>query len=136
MKKNKDIIDEIIDVYRELMPETAYLVINEKRYNEAMAAIKEIREIVEEYDKDVVCKVEKGELIGTTLHLEITSDMCVIDKIDKFCNALKVANVFEITPLTTGKVSLAISFYDVYRPAPAYGTPEAEEHNRKAREQN
>ena len=129
----KDPIDALLDAYVTLMPKTAYLMLNKERYDEATAAIKEICEMAQLYDKDAKFDIHKDDLVGTSLNLSITSDLFVIDMIDKFCDSLRVANTFEVNPLTNGKISISMTFQNVYIPAPAYGTPEAIEHNKKCK---
>lgn len=116
--KKKDEIDELLAFYEEHMPKTVYLMKNPDRYPIIENAVKEISEMARACDADAKIKIYPDDLTGSTLCLEITSSLFVIDVIDKFCDALKVANTFEACPLTTGDVSVSMTFQDAWIPAP------------------
>lgn len=113
----KDKIDELLDYYVDHMPRTAYLIKNAERYPLVEKAVREISEIALLCDSDAKITIRPDELVGTTLCLEITSSLFVVDMIDKFCELLKYANTFEACPLTTGDVSVSMTFQDAWIPA-------------------
>ncbi len=133
MKKH-DEIDALLAVYEELMPKTVYLMRNKERYDEIIQAIKDIRDYISSIESDAKFKVEKDPLVGCHLSLEVTCTLLSIMEVDKFCNAIKKADGIEIVPLTNGDISISFGFQDAYVPAPAYGTPEAIEHNKKCKQ--
>lgn len=116
MKRDK--IDELLDYYVEHMPTTVYLVKNKDRYPIIEKAVKEIAEMALLYDGDAKIEIRPDELTGSALCLYITSSLFVVDEIDKFCSALKVANTFEACALTSGDVSISLTFQDAWISVP------------------
>lgn len=116
MKSDK--IDELLDYYVEHMPSTVYLVKNGNRYPIIEKAVREITEMALLYDSNAKIDIRPDELTGTTLCLYITSSLFVIDEIDKFCSSLKTANTFEVCALTTGDISVSLTFKDAWVAAP------------------
>lgn len=114
----RDRIDELLDYYVEHMPTTVYLVKNTDRYSIIEKAVREIAEMALLYDNSAKIEIRPDELTGTTLCLYITSSLFVIDEIDKFCVSLKAADTFEACPLTTGDISVSLTFKDAWMPAP------------------
>ncbi len=115
---NKDKIDELLDYYVEHMPRTAYLVKNAERYPLIEKAVKEIADMAFLCDSRAKIDIHPDDLTGTTLCLDITASLFVVDMIDKFCDLLKLASTFEACPLTTGDVSVSMTFQDAWIPAP------------------
>lgn len=115
---NKDIIDTLLDEYLRLMPKTVYLMRNPNRYPEVEKAAREIADMALACDGDAKIEMVPDELTGSSLCLRITADLFSIDMIDKFCDALKVANTFESNALLNGKVQIGITFEDAWLPAP------------------
>ena len=114
----KDPIDVLLDYYVEHMPKTVYLMKNPDRYPVVEKAVREIAEMAQVCDSDAKIEIEPDELTGSSLCLTITSNLFVIDEIDKFCAALKEADTFEACPLTNGNVSISMTFEDAWIPAP------------------
>ena len=128
-------IDELLNYYEGLMPKKAYLMVNKERYPIIVKAVKEICDMASLCDKEAKVDIHPDPLTGTTLCLDITTNLFVIDYIDKFCAALKEATTFEACPLTNGMLSVSMTFQKAWVPAPPYGSPEAIEHNKKFQEQ-
>ncbi len=116
--KKRDKIDELLDYYVEHMPSTVYLEKNKDRYPIVEKAVREISEMALLYDSSAKIEIRPDELTGTTLCLYITSCLFVIEEIDKFCASLKVANTFEACALTTGDISVSLTFQDAWVPIP------------------
>lgn len=115
---NKDKIDELLDYYVEHMPRTVYLVKNAERYPLIEKAVKEIADMALLCDSRAKIDIHPDDLTGTTLCLDITASLFVVDMIDKFCELLKLTSTFEACPLTTGDVSVSMTFQDAWIPAP------------------
>lgn len=114
----KDPIDLLLEEYVRLMPKTAYLMKNPDRYPAVEKAAREIADMALKCDEDAKIEIYPDELTGSALCLKITADVIVMDMIDKFCEALKVADTFETGALTNGQVFMAITFEDAWIPAP------------------
>lgn len=114
----RDLIDELLDKYVERMPHTVYLMKNAERYPLIEKAVKEIADMAFLCDSRAKIDIHPDDLTGTTLCLDITASLFVVDMIDKFCDLLKLASTFEACPLTTGDVSVSMTFQDAWIPAP------------------
>lgn len=119
---NKE-MDKIMKFYREYMPKEVYLMKNAKRYPLIEKATKEISELVLTYDQGAEIDIRPDELTGSTLCLSIKADLIVIDMVDKFCEALKTANTFEVCALTDGRASMNMTFQNAWVPAPPANEP-------------
>ncbi|MGN1103414.1 MAG: hypothetical protein ACI4QI_00930 [Candidatus Coproplasma sp.] len=115
-----DSLDQLIDVYKKLMPKTVYLMKNKDRYDNAVKAISEITACAVDADQNAKVIVQPDPLTGTSLCLEIVSSLVVVDMIDKFCSALKQADNFEICPRTDGLIVFGVSFNNAFVPAPPH----------------
>lgn len=116
-------IDKLIEFYREHMPENVALIKNEKRHNEVEQAIKDIAQFVYETDEAARVSVQPDDLTGTSITVEIIADVVVIDMVDKFCDALRKADNFEVCAKTNGKICLGLVFEGVFKPAPPKEEP-------------
>ena len=110
-------IDTLLEYYVQHMPKTVYLVKNKQRYPVIEKAVKEIGEMALAVDDGAKIKIEPDELTGTTLCMYITTNLFVVDMIDKFCELLKEATTFEVCPLTNGMLSVSLTFQDAWVPA-------------------
>lgn len=122
--QNLDVVDQLTEVYKALMPKTVYLIKNKSRYDEAVKAICEIASCAVEADRDAKVKVCPDALTGSSLCLEITASLIVVDLLDKFCAALKKANNFEVYPKTDGLLNFNVIFEDAFVAAPPSGGKE------------
>lgn len=113
-----DSINLLLEEYVRLMPKTAYLMKNPDKYPAVEKAAREIADMALKCDEDAKIEIYPDELTGSALCLKITADVIVMDMIDKFCEALKVADTFETGALTNGQVFMAITFEDAWIPAP------------------
>lgn len=118
--KKIDVIDVLIDLYKKYMPETVYLIENPSRYSEAEKAVEIISDLALAIDSTAKIEAKPDDLTGTSLCLEIITDLIVIDELDKFCSALKKADTFEVSPLTNGKIFFGLTFENTWIPAPPY----------------
>lgn len=118
--KKFDVLDELLAFYKKHIPKTAYLMKNPNRYPEVEKAVKEIKDFALAIDSTAKIEAKPDDLTRSSLCLEITTDLIVIDEIDKFCSALSKADTFEASPLTNGKIFFALTFEDTWIPAPAY----------------
>lgn len=117
--KKFDALDELLAFYKKYIPQTVYLMKNPNRYPEVEKAVKEISDFALAIDSTAKVKSKPDDLTGSSLCLEITTDLIVVDEIDKFCSALSKADTFEASPLTNGKIFFALTFEDTWIPAPA-----------------
>lgn len=117
--KKFDVLDELLAFYKKHMPKTAYLMKNPARYHEVEKAVEEISDFVLSIDSNAKVEAKPDNLTGSSLCFEITTDLIVVDEIDKFCVALSKADTFEASPLTNGKIFFALTFEDTWIPAPA-----------------
>lgn len=122
--QNFDVVDQLLETYKVLMPKTVYLVKNKKRYDEIVKAICEIASCAVEVDSDAKVRISPDALTGSSLCLEVTASLIVVDLLDKFCSALKKANNFEVYPRTDGLLNFNIVFEDAFVAAPPFGTKE------------
>ena len=113
-----DQIDKLLESYVKLMPKTVYLVKNKDKYPTIEKAVREISDMALSIDNEAKIKIKPDELTGTTMCLTITTNVFVVDMIDKFCDLLKEASTFEACPLTNGMLSVSITFQDAWVPAP------------------
>lgn len=118
--KKFDVLDELLACYKKHMPKTAYLMKNPDRYSEVEKAVKAISDFALAIDSNAQVEAKPDELTGSSLCLEITTDLIVVDEIDKFCSAISKADTFEVCPLTNGKIFFGLTFEDAWIPAPAY----------------
>ncbi len=114
--KKIDFLDELISFYNKHMPKKVCLMKNPDRYHEVKKAVDKISDFILVGDSDAKISVKPDELTGTSLCLEITTDMIVVDATDKFCDAISKVDTFEFYPLTNGKIFFGISFEDVWMP--------------------
>lgn len=122
--QNFDVVDQLLETYKALMPKTVYLVKNKKRYDEIVKAICEIASCAVEVDSDAKVRISPDALTGSSLCLEVTASLIVVDLLDKFCSALKKANNFEVYPRTDGLLNFNIVFEDAFVAAPPFGSKE------------
>ena len=113
-------IEDLLDYYVAHMPKSVYLMKNKDRYPIIEKAVKEIGDMALLCDKDAKIDIHPDALTGCTLCMDITTDLFVIDYIDKFCAALKEASTFEACPLTDGRLSVSMTFKDAWVPAPPH----------------
>ncbi len=121
---NFSVLDQLLETYKALMPKTVYLVKNKKRYDEAVKAICEIASCAVEVGSDSKVKIFPDPLTGSSLCLEVTTSLIVVDLLDKFCSALKKANNFEVYPRTDGLLNFNVVFEDAFVAAPPFGSKE------------
>lgn len=96
------------------MPETTYLAKSKERYDEVKQAIQDIADFAWASDNDAKINVIPDGITGTSIGLEIITDFFVVDCLDKFCDALKKGDTFEICPRTDGKFYVNITFECVF----------------------
>lgn len=116
--KKIDFLDELISFYEKHMPNKVCLMKNPERYREVEKAINKISDFVLSVDGNAKISAKPDELTGTSLCLEITADLIVVDAIDKFCDAISKADAFEFLPLRNGKVFFGLTFEDTWMPVP------------------
>lgn len=116
--KKQDEIDALLSYYKDHMPKNVVLTPNHERFNEAEQAVQDIMNFVWETDENAQVNIAPDELTGSSVCVEITASLVVIDMVDKFCSALQKANNFEVYPREDGNIGLGIVFEDVFVPAP------------------
>ena len=116
-------IDEFLEWYLSKRPETVFLVKNKARYAEVMAAVRTIYNFAHASNPEgtILSKPSPDELTGTSLVIEIVSNLVVFDDMQKFCAALSKADNFEVHARTDGKALIGIVFEDVWQLAPPSG---------------
>lgn len=107
-------MQDLIKILQEKMPEITYLAKNKKRYNEVKQAIQDIADFAWSCDPDAKINVEPAGITGTSVSLEVITDLFIIDCIDKFCDALKKGNSFEVCPRTDEKFYINVTFEKVF----------------------
>lgn len=120
--ENKE-LKRIIEFYRDYMPKNVVLVKNQPRHTEVENAIREIANLVLSSDEQAKITIQPDELTGSSLTVEIITDLLVIDIVDKFCDALRFADNFEVFPKPNGKIGLGIVFENVFKAAPPHEEP-------------
>ena len=115
---DKDSIKQLAKVYESLMPTTIVLAKNKPRFTEAMEAIQKIADLVWDSDEKATINVAPDELTGTSICVNIKTDLFVVDRVMKLCDALCKADTFEVTPLIDGFVGIGITFEKAFVPAP------------------
>lgn len=92
---------------------------NERRYEEVLDSIIHICASALKSNPDRTTLSHKpDELFGTSLCLEIITNLVVFEDMKGFCAALSKADNFEVCAMTEGKVSIGIVFEDVFDLAP------------------
>lgn len=112
--KKKDGIDALIKFYEDHMPRSVVLVKNKQRYEEIKQAIQDIADFVWNTDKNAIINVTPDDLTGTSICVEIIASLVVIDMVDKFCDALRKANNFEVYPREDGNIGFGLVFENVF----------------------
>ena len=114
-------VDEFLEWYKSKRPETIYLVKNKARYTEVMDAIRTICDFaIESNPEGTLLTMPTGDpLLGTSMIVEITSNLVVFEDMKKFCSALSKADNFEIRTTSNNKAFIGIVFADVYEIASA-----------------
>ena len=110
-------IDALIAIYHKKMPNNVALVKNKERYDEIECAIKDIAELVLCCDSQAKIDISPDELTGSSVCVTISSSLVVIDIVDKFCDALRKADNFEVYPRSDGSIGLGIVFEDAFKSA-------------------
>ncbi len=105
---------DLIKILQEKMPETTYLAKNKERYNEVKQAIQDIADFAWASDPTAKINVSPDGITGTSIGLEIITDLFIVDCLDKFCDALRKGDTFEVCPRTDGSVYVNITFEDVF----------------------
>jgi hypothetical protein len=113
-------LDDFLDWFKSMRPETIYLVKDKRRYAEVMDAIRTIYDFAHASNPDgtVLTTPAPDQLIGDKICIEIISNLVVFEDMKKLCAALSKASNFEIVARTDGKASIGIVFEDVYDFAP------------------
>ncbi len=119
-QENFEDIDKFLDWYKSKRPETVYLVKNKARYAEVMQAVRTIYNFAHDSNPEgtTISMPTPDELTGTSLCVEIVSNLVVFEDMQKFCAALSKADSYETTSRTDGKFLIGIVFEDVYDLAP------------------
>ena len=89
-------------------------------YQEAIRAIYDIASCILAADKNARIDCFPDQLTGSSLCLEITTSLVVIDMVDRFCSALKKADSFEFYPRTDGLIGFGVVFENTFVPAPPF----------------
>ncbi|MDE6060875.1 MAG: hypothetical protein K2G31_05335 [Clostridia bacterium] len=122
--QNFDLVDQLLETYTTLMPKTVFLMKNKRRHDEVMQAIHEITTCVTKYDSSAKVEVFPDPLTGSSLCLEVTTSLIIVDLLDKFCEALKKASNFEAYSRTDGLIEFNVVFEDAFVPVPTYSNTE------------
>lgn len=109
-------INQLIDAYERLMPQTVYLAKDKAKYGAVLQSVEAIKSFVQDFDDGAKIKIAPDDLTGSSLIVEIETTLVVVDVIDKFCEALKVADNFEIYARRGGNIGIGIVYEDVYKP--------------------
>lgn len=116
-------IDRLIEFYQAYMPKNVALVKDKERHVEVEQAIRDVAAFVYESDEQAKITVQPDDLTGSSIIVEIIADLVVIDMVDKFCDALRKADNFEVYAKTNGQVGLGLVFEKVFKPAPPKDEP-------------
>ena len=113
-------VDNFLEWYMSKRPETVYLVKNKARYAEAIAAIRTIYDFAHTSNPTgtIISKPSPDDLTGTSLVIEIISNLVVFEDMKRFCAALSKTDNFEIHARTDGNALIGIVFEDVWDLAP------------------
>lgn len=119
MPKRKDEtfnnIDQFLAWYRSKRPETIYVVKNKERCAEVMDALRTISELALNSNLEgTEISTDPDELLGTSLCVEIVTNLVVFEEMQRFSAALSKADTFEVYARTDGRVGIGITFEDVY----------------------
>ena len=133
--RKPDEIDALISMVEKKMSDTVYLMRNPERYDVIVSAMSELKKYITTIEDDATFEVMRTGLVGEDLSLDVTCALLSISEVDGFCSAIKVADTIDVEPLSNGDLHIVFGFRRAYIPAPAYGTPEAIEHNKKFNEQ-
>lgn len=116
--KKRDPIITLLKIIEENMPETVYLMRNKERYEEVVKAMEEIKDFILSIEDDAKFKVEKDELLGTTLILEVNCTLLSFTEVDEFCEAIKKVDTIDVVAKTDGTLGITFGFNDAYVPCP------------------
>lgn len=116
MKDDK--IQQLLKVYESKMPKGVVLVKKKERFDEVKQAIQDISDLAWDCDESTVIDVYPDDLTGSAVCVKMIANLLVIDMLDKFCEALKKADTFEVYPRDDGYVGIGITFQDVFDAAP------------------
>ena len=116
--KRRDEIDALLSYLEEHTPKTVYLIKNKPRYDEVTQAIKKFADFVWAVDDKAKITVRPDDLTGTSICVEVITNLVVIDMVDDFCDVLRKANNFEVYPRTDGKIGLGLVFERAFDVAP------------------
>jgi len=111
-------LDNFLTLYKKLMPKCVVLVKNKERYEEVKHATQTLADLILKEDSNAQIDISPDELTGTSISFSAKSNLIVFDKLQDLCNVLKIADTFEICPLTNGQVYIGLTFEKVFRPAP------------------
>lgn len=118
--KKFDSLNKLLAFYKMHMPKTSYLIKNPDRYPEVEKAVKEINDFALSIDNPAKVVAKPDDLTGSSLCLEITTNLIVVEEIDKLCSLLIKADTIEVHPFKNGKITLGLTFEDAWIPAPAH----------------
>lgn len=124
-----DKVEELVEVLQDLRPETIYVVKNEKRYKMAEKSIRILAKLAEESNpggvkfntaivdgKPLDDERMLSKLTGTMLGFDIYSDTVIVfEDMEKFREAMKPVDVFEIYAKNNGGYGLSFGYRDVYK---------------------
>lgn len=122
-----DSLDKFVEYLEEIIPDTTYLTKNKKRYDEVKEAIQQIADFAWGVDESADIDVKPDEITGTCMLMTIRTNIFIVDEMDKFCKALQKADTIDAAALDDGRISLGLTFENVFELLPPPGT-----HNDKA----
>jgi len=114
--KEIDTIDILLAIIEEMRPDVAVLEKNPARYKDLEDALTVIQKCGLASDDEAEIVVKREELIGTSVGLEIYSNLFAVDDLTEFAKMLTTANTFEVFPLSDGRACLSLGFQNVYKP--------------------
>ena len=111
-----DPCDALVELLKQHMPETVYLVKNHPRYEEVTETIREISDFFRENDENAEITVSSDELIGTMLAVEVKTYLLCTTETKALARFLAKADSLDVVPLTDGRVQLILGFDKAYKP--------------------
>ncbi len=91
------------------------MILDAKRYAEALETVRILEEMIKEEDPDAVITVDFDPLLGKDLEMEIITSSVAIRNVKAFCGIAKTADVIGIEPRLDEKLLIGVSFTNVKR---------------------
>ena len=109
--ENFEVLDAFLQILKKKLEQSRVQILDATRFKEFESAYNALSEITP--DAEIV--YDMHELNDGSGYIQIETNELIFYDIPRFCKAIEKADNFEIYPLTTGKIQMAVTFNGVMK---------------------